>query len=497
MTYVSAGSTTHYTVSYDDTLSKADGADRAKGLLAKCEADYALMQSWFAGVTMTVATPMAVHIDPGPYGGAGWGPPVRLTPGNGSSVDVTRYLLVSEVVEMFMMSQAKGWFATDNSNEGAAGEGLSRFLGAQFLIADGLGQNEPSFDTAGDWLNSPRADFVNNIDQHDHAPDANTGCATLFIYYLHTQLGFDIKSIVAAAGPTLASVYANLTGDKANPFPDFKATLDAAFPPTNPDGSARHAVVPGPNPDDPFPLISRRASKAQGLCAHNGSLYLSWKGEVGDDRLFFSHFDGHSWAAQAPYGGNSSVGPSLAEFGGTVYAAWKGTHRDQRLFFSHLAGGGWVAQQMIPGAGSHYGPALATFGGKLYAAWRGTDDDQSIWFSHFDGTSWSPQARIPGVATSIAPSLCVFDGRLYAGWKGMSADQGIYYSSYDGTNWAAQKSLPGVATSIGPAIAAYNGRLFAAWKGMDSDQRLFYSSFDGSSWAPQALVPGNTGPDLY
>ena len=49
-------------------------------------------------------------------------------------------------------------------------------------------------------MNFPRADYVNNVDVADHGIDAKTGCAILFIYYLHTQLGFAIKDIIAAAG---------------------------------------------------------------------------------------------------------------------------------------------------------------------------------------------------------------------------------------------------------------------------------------------------------
>jgi hypothetical protein len=93
---------------------------------------------------------------------------------------------------------------------------------------------------------SPRADFVNNVDVYDHGIDAKTGCAILFIYYLHSQLGYSINQIVAAAAPELAGVYQNLTGDPNDPFPDFKGLLDYHFPGTT--------GIPGPNPDNPFPL---------------------------------------------------------------------------------------------------------------------------------------------------------------------------------------------------------------------------------------------------
>jgi hypothetical protein len=262
MALVNVGSSTHYSISWDNDpnpvgappLTQADGPVRAQQLLAVCEQDYNLIATWFPGLSLPFTTPIAVNIVPGGYAGAGWGPPISLRPGNGSGLNVVRYLLVAEVVEMFMLAQNRGWFAPDGSNEGAAGEGLSRFLSTEFLFQSGLGSAMPGFDTAGLWLNSDRIDYVNNIDVHDHAPDAKSGCATLFIYYLSYQLGYSIQRIVGAAAMTLAGVYRNLTGDAADPFPQFKQILDNAFPRTNPDGTPINTVIPGPNPDNPYPL---------------------------------------------------------------------------------------------------------------------------------------------------------------------------------------------------------------------------------------------------
>ena len=254
MTLLLAGTTTHYRISYDDSLSPADGADRANGLLAVCEQDYAIMSDWFGGISLPYALPIEVHIDPGGYASASWGPPISLRPGNGSDLGVVRYLLVAEVVEMFMLAQNKGWFASDGSNEGAAGEGLSRVLSAEFLHQAGLGGNMAGFDTAHLWLDSDRSDFVNVIDEHDHTPDMRSGCSTLFINYLSYQLGYSIKRVIAAAGHDLGVVYRNLTGASDDPFPAFKAQLDRAFPRTDGAGNPIPAVIPGPNPDNPYPL---------------------------------------------------------------------------------------------------------------------------------------------------------------------------------------------------------------------------------------------------
>ena len=241
------GVTTHYKFSYDDALETAAHPGqpepaRTNALIAASEGDYNLMAGWFGGISLPYATPIEVNVE-NAGGGAHWGPPIGLDPGGGDA-NLMRYLMVSEVTEMFMLSQDKGWFAPDHSNEQSSGEGLSHFLATQFLIADGLA---PFNDISNLWLDSPREDFVNHIDEHDHTSGPKSACALLFLYYLNVQLGFSIEEIVAAAGPQLSDVYRNLTGDGGDPFPFFKHMLDVAFP-----GTATLSGVS--NLDNPYPL---------------------------------------------------------------------------------------------------------------------------------------------------------------------------------------------------------------------------------------------------
>jgi len=249
------GVTTHFSFQYDSTLQKTaanpSGVEpaRTNAVIAAAESDYTLMKGWFGnsinvtGLTVQVTTQ---------GGGASWNgstssATVQLKPGNNSDPNFLRFLIVAEVTEIFMLGQSAGWF--QGGDEGSKGEGLSRFLSVQFLQINGLINNgiQSGFDVAEDWLNSSRQDFVNN-NPDDNAPDATTGCTTLFIYYLFTQLGFTIPQIVAAAASTMAGVYTNLTGDSSDPFPFFKQLLDTAFP------STTSSSVPGPNQDNPFPL---------------------------------------------------------------------------------------------------------------------------------------------------------------------------------------------------------------------------------------------------
>lgn len=243
------GVTAHYRFQYDDSLAGPGGIEpaRTNAVIAACENDFNLMSGWFGNIALDVNFTIPVNVTQN-GGGASWSLgggnlTITINPSNGNAGFV-RYLLVSEMTEQFMRAQGLGWYGS--GTEGSEGEGLSRFLAAQFLAANGLGNPPGAFTNSNTWLNSPRQDFVNNINLTDDGPDAITGCSLLFIYYLFSQLGFTINQIVGAASPTLGGVYRNLTGDTGDPFPFFKQLMDTAFPGTS--------TITSGNLDNPFPL---------------------------------------------------------------------------------------------------------------------------------------------------------------------------------------------------------------------------------------------------
>lgn len=247
-----AGVTKHYKITYDSSLATADGKDRANGLLANCEADFTTMDAWFSGINLPFTPPISLQIVTGAYAKAGWGPPITLQPGNGESVDLVRYLVVSEVTEMLMKAKDNGWgYSFGDSNEGSKGEALSRYLGFKFMSDKGLDTSlltngGVTFFVSNSWLSTDRADFVNN-NPDDNAPDATTGCTTLFLYYLVSQLQFDIVTVVNNGAATMAGVYSKLTADIVDPFPFFNRLVGSVFP-------DKSTISTGPNFDNPFPV---------------------------------------------------------------------------------------------------------------------------------------------------------------------------------------------------------------------------------------------------
>ena len=163
-----AGVTTHYAFSYDSTLQGA-GIEpaRTNAVIATCEADYNLMSGWFGNIQLSpkITTPYPIFVankggGAGGEGGSGAGtggtyPNISSTldPGSGAAAFL-RYLIVSELTEVFMYVQNQGWYAPDGSNEQSCGEALSRFLAQQFLVVTGLGVIEPGYAISPLWLNT-------------------------------------------------------------------------------------------------------------------------------------------------------------------------------------------------------------------------------------------------------------------------------------------------------------------------------------------------------
>src|ERR1700693_3862928 len=69
---------------------------------------------------------------------------------------------------------------------------------------------------------------------------------------------------------------------------------------------------------------------------------------------------GTSWTSQqvATVGG-TSTSPALAVFGRALYMAWKGVEGDQRIFFSRFDGNSWAPQQGAARCAVQHLPSLA------------------------------------------------------------------------------------------------------------------------------------------
>jgi len=216
------GRTEHFVI-YSDGSSDGDASARA--ILARAEADYAAVRTWFGGLDLPAGDgsgsqdraglPVQVLIDPQAGGAYHFGcaaTDIYIQPDR----TVATGLVVAELVEVFEAVQAKGW-ACGQAN----GESLSRALAVERTPALGALQQQ----VGQDWWAHGRGDFVTVNDADDQNQDAN-GCGPLFLAYLHSQLNFSWEQIVAAAGSSLGATYQKLTGKSPSTgFNDFLGRL--------------------------------------------------------------------------------------------------------------------------------------------------------------------------------------------------------------------------------------------------------------------------------
>ena len=323
------GVTTHFNFFYDPSLGGAGGVEPARinQLLAAgaggkpvIENDFDWLQAQFAGVDMTKARsfPIPVYVTAvveNGYSASWW--PVFMNAGTYAAT-LLRSMFISEVSEVFMAAQDKGWgYSNGVGDEESCGEALSLFLTVQFQLSQGLGTTWLMNGTPSTWLNTSlpasnpasteyysgthygsRQDYVGNVKPWAGNGPA-TGCCVAFLYYLFHQLQFtSIPQIIAAApgvdssnnvigGSCLKGVYKNLTGDDSDPFPYFASLLAIAYPPD------LVANIPPPNVCDPWPLGGLSFVGAKNIWGKDEITDIIGKGGTYSDGFFLA-LDGFS-----------------------------------------------------------------------------------------------------------------------------------------------------------------------------------------------------------
>jgi hypothetical protein len=209
-----AGSTEHFTVSYDAALGPVGPAAGAP-VLATVERDYLLLADMFGDLT-PAGLPFAVTLTTQTGAAHASCTATALSVGATGSTDFTRSLIVAEADEVFMAS--RGWDCGAST-----GEGLSRVLANDLYP----GAEPPNWLPAA-WLDGSRQDWVTTTNPTDQN-SASTGCSVLFLNWLHFGLGYPWREITAAGAATLTEVYSTLTGaDDA--WARFSADIAARFP---------------------------------------------------------------------------------------------------------------------------------------------------------------------------------------------------------------------------------------------------------------------------
>jgi hypothetical protein len=212
-----------------------------------------------------------------------------------------------------------------------------------------------------------------------------------------------------------------------------------------------------------------------------GSAYfLAWR--QGDSSLWWTECEavknqnGYDWASPAKIpNAASSAAPAVASLNGAVWMAWKGEGDDTRIFVASFDGGpAWTSGTPISGVGTSSAPALTATDNELFLAWKGEHDDQLFIAKSKDGKSWSFQTPIERALSSDTPALGQSKGTIYLAWKGAN-DNRIWLSTYTGASgWTSNVELSAdFQTSVGPAVGfSESGDFHIVWKAA-GDSRIW------------------------
>ena len=273
------GTTANFVVYYDSSFTGGPGEPSgpvlAQAVIDNCEYDLVRLSLLF-GITLSAPAnlPITINLQPG-----GGGANNNLVNTINCNCSVNTYLpglpslVVAEEAEIFMNAQAKGWIANWSN-----GEALSR-ASAQILY--------PSLawlwsSAAQLWLNSARADWVDNVEQTD-GDAVSVGCGSLFLNYLAYQLNFSWPDIIGAGAPTMNTLAetATILG-VANAWLNFSNLITTYLPPGSflPLEPTSFGQAPE-RTDDPYPLgpppavvpsLYMRHNLADDGTSHTGSL---------------------------------------------------------------------------------------------------------------------------------------------------------------------------------------------------------------------------------
>jgi hypothetical protein len=181
-------------------------------------------------------------------------------------------------------------------------------------------------------------------------------------------------------------------------------------------------------------------SDSPALAALSSKFLLAWKGEGTDVGIYYStSADGKTWSAQQEIediGGTSNTPAICGASDGNAYMAWKAEPGDNRLFWSKYDGSKWSAQQLIT-SGTSTGPAIVDDSNHIkWLSWKSVGGGAIYLCSLNDEAKneWSPQRRRYGVGTSDRPALIPLGAgpqNVMMAWKGAGSDAGIYYGTLD------------------------------------------------------------------
>jgi hypothetical protein len=511
MSQILGAQTDRFQYYYVDTLGPA-GGQLCLDLVPRIEADYRVLSSWFGGVQIDS---FDLHADLGTNGASHWDCGARdihydWSPGR--TADHAAMLVDSEVVEVFEANFDGNW---DCGN--SMGEALSRVLAETIYPAYPGQLNGQS--PAEVWLDGPR----NNWILYNEGTDLNyesTGCAALFLNWLHFQLGIAWNQIISVTRNlgdlTPEHLYHQLFGSGNWNSPGsgvgwntFKSFIDAQFPP---------GTASGLKSNNPFPFIDfKQWHDWQPLGAPPAELKLTWTPAVAsrgpnlldvivggelDSAYWLLAWNGGGWLPWSSLGGQLSGGAAaIAGSIGTVDVFGQGL--DQALWHCtrsytplpaipwHPTGSGvFLGEPRIASWAPYRLDCFATYEGALIHSYS---KDYGATF-----TTWENLGQPTASVSIIDYPAVVSRGPRLLDIVVNGSDNFLWQLSWDGINWSAWKPI-GIRPVVGsPALASWAPtRLDIFVLDTNSDLSQIYSNDGGATWSDGTRLGRPPGTSLF
>jgi hypothetical protein len=216
-----------------------------------------------------------------------------------------------------------------------------------------------------------------------------------------------------------------------------------------------------------------------------------FRGSVnGDQRYYWSHFDGSAWGAIATQGNFlSTLAPTAVRAGGAVHAIFAGT--DDNLWDGVVQATGGGASTQLTGNTSALAPAAAVApGGAVHVVYSGTNQ-HLYWFVASTPATvhdlCDGQAAGCFILTDAAPALAFgSDGSAVAVWHG--TDGKLYGSRLVGTQWGAAALVSGGDTTALPAAIAGGAGAIVDVVYVRSDGTPRHAQLTASGWQTPVTV---------
>jgi hypothetical protein len=237
-------------------------------------------------------------------------------------------------------------------------------------------------------------------------------------------------------------------------------------------------------------------TEASPAVAINGSAkYMAWQGSNSNE-IYFSTFTNGAWTKPTIVGGTdpswtaeTSAAPALAwdPVSNLVWLGWKAKSSSDEIWFTTWNGKTWASQAKVSGTDPNWtaktgaAPALSYTHGAITLAWMGASSHE-VWYTVWlSSHKWASQIEVAGSKTSTGPAI---ESVTYAAlwlWKGYS-NEDIYFLN-------SSTQITDAETDATPTAFFYGfddgqeGTNVVFWKN-SSDNSIFFTDdypdgFDG------------------